>query len=266
MWSFLKYITTKKQPAERVLLSLVCFWCVLLSESILASENSIDLPVVNIGCTIPTQSPAFTELESLYKEPFRRLGYQVNMQYLPARRTQAMLSERALEGSCGRTENFTEQMKMPTLSRIPTIVGVTSIREYSLERVDLSRVDQKRVGYIRGSLSTFKFLSRAESKLVQVSNAKSSQLMLLHDRIDVFVTSEAIMASSFYQVEGVTDLVSRQLSVEYFYPFLTDFFSAEQKILFNTYLVEAIAARGGPIAADDVFSQELLAQLRRERK
>jgi ABC-type amino acid transport substrate-binding protein len=145
-------------------------------------------------------------------------------------------------------------------------VGYDTVREYSLRSPNLSSIDKKRGGYVRGTLGAQKALDDTADTVILLGSAQSSNLMLLSNRIDAFVGLEIEMALGLKKYDGDADIVSRKLGEVSFYSYLTDFFTDQQKAEFNSYLGEHIAAQGGPLSIADVFPAEFIERLRQERE
>jgi ABC-type amino acid transport substrate-binding protein len=200
------------------------------------------------GCSIPSFSQAFSELETLYRGAFNALGYEFQMFSLPRARERAELLGGKLDGTCARADVEPYKSFRSLLKLQPPITEM-ALKVYSRQPMKvITNLDQlpsgSTIAYVRGTTLARLILQRSPRLHPKdVTSAAIGIKMLAAGRVDYFLGLSSV---SDY-VLGKLDIrqmlfVVSDLPPIYLYPYINTRHNALHKPLQN-YIREYRAER-----------------------
>jgi hypothetical protein len=149
---------------------------------------------------------AFSKLSAIYTEAFRRMGYGFKLINQPAERAIVDANEGAVDGEAARIVNI-DKKTYPNLIRVPfsilTVIDVAYSTDHSIKVDGWQSLAGKpyRVGLLKGYKSVEQKLPLYvnETQIIRLSDPEQCMKMLLAKRLDLFIFSNEIEDSTFWQ-------------------------------------------------------------------
>lgn len=151
-------------------------------------------PTITFSCWISPDVPLYQQVETLFRDAFRELGYEFAMHYRPNQRSLMEAKTGASDGDCARTYLYAQEHPDSRLVRVDTMITRTSLEAWSNDpelkltsEADLYR-EPWRIGYLRGNVAVDAIMGRHTlPALVPVASSGNGLKMLSAGRLDLFI-------------------------------------------------------------------------------
>ena len=182
-----------------VLISLV------LAEKVKAAEkNSQEKHIIVFTTIFPQAMSFFSEMSTVYKEAFGRLGYEFKLISQPGERAMIDANQGTVDGEAARIMNI-DRKQYPNLIRVPYPIVTMQDGAYAID--DSIKIEgweslagkPYRVGLLKGIKSIEQKLPLYVDKehIVTLSGVEQSIEMLKARRIDVFIVGTQVEDTAF---------------------------------------------------------------------
>lgn len=169
---------------------LVWTLSLMLSLGLYLPRLQAETPTLTIATSL-THSSLMVDIEQRLKNAYRRVGYELRIEHLPAGRSLTMSNDGIFDGELFRIADV--ERDFPNLLRVPVPLARIELHAFTLQgkplEVDWTQQRRLRIGYVRGFRLAERFAIHGQA--VPVTTASQAVQMLLQDRIDVLLEDEA---------------------------------------------------------------------------
>lgn len=184
-------------PTQKVLHWLIK--AIALSLFVCHSTIANEPKRIIFSCWIDADLPAFSALESLYRDSFAALGYEFVMLSKPPLRSLAEANSGITDGECARVGNYLDAAPDSPLQRVDVMIAKTNLDAWSYDNTiklngPLSLINSPyKIAYGKGTVAMELLLSRLPLKNLQsVGSIDLGIKMLARKRFDVLISPRAI--------------------------------------------------------------------------
>lgn len=200
---------------------------------------------VYMVCAISKHSSTYDKTLKIYKETFRKLGFNNVVIDTPSTlRAQAELKSKKADGDCGRLGNFIELSGLKNVVKVPVIVAKSSINAYSLQAHDIENTTG-RLAMLRGNYAqTLGNTSFENRSIMYISGYEQGIKVLIAERVQFLVGDDFLIDPLLtrYNIESVYRYPLRNMN---YWPYFQQAFYDRFGKKLDQALQEALANNGG---------------------
>ena len=180
--------------SKRTSLLMLCLIFITIS-AISWSATTTEPRIIIFATSFPQDSFFYKKYKDIYKEAFKRLGYQFKLEVFPSKRLAQAVNSGIIDGDASRIKQMNSENHFPNMRIVNEAITAMNISAFTNNKilkindwVDLKHNDLK-IAYPRGYRIVEINLPKvaSNSRIIKVSDSMQGTRMLNGDRFDILI-------------------------------------------------------------------------------